>query len=69
VAEPCMPVHDTMVTTTPQQIPSIRGAEGPSVRAQRKTLQVFRDLRSDNSRFVVQAAKSYKSGADVLEQF
>jgi len=57
-----------MVTTTPQQVPSTRGDEGPSVRAQRKTL-VFRDLRSDNSRFVVQAAKSHKSGADVLEQF
>ncbi|SRR5260370_30359642 len=33
------------------------------------SLHVFRDLRSDNSRFVVQrAAKAHKAGVDVLEQ-
>jgi hypothetical protein len=59
----------TIVTATPQQIPSSRGDVGPSVRAQHDFLRVFRDLRSDNSRLVVrQAAKAHKAGVDVLEQ-
>jgi len=44
------------------------GSPGPSVRARCDFLHLFRDLRSHNSRLVIQHARAHKAGVDVLEQ-